>query len=425
MNIIKKLTSKFQEVPNSAFRDIYEQHVTDASFLWLLRCVGLSQPHYSQEDLLELENRIEAHLDGLMTALDISWDVCLEALDYEQPGEIFTVAVVAFRSRDIEKIKTAVFAGLKSPETIKGLVSAMAWLPQTLVAEWMYKFLGSKNLEHKYLAVSVFSVRREFPGEMLTSLLKREDCLAHKPLRARMLRLIGELKRFELRWALDEAYEDEDPEVKFWVNWSTLMLGDKTAAPQLQNYLREDCQLKLIAMNTAFRSLSIDKARMWISKMAVEQKSARLVIEATGVLGDPHAIPWLIEKMRKVETARLAGEAFSMITGIDLEKYGLAIDAPEDISVLPTDDPEDKDVSMDPDENLPFPDVDKVALTWQKYGGKYQVGKRYFMGKEICESMLQEKLNSGLQRQRIAAAYELALLNPQVPLVNIKARTER
>ena len=119
----------------------------------MLRNVALKQPHYDKEDLLDLENRIEAHLDGLMTALDISWEVCLEALEFEQPGEVFTVSIVAFRTRDVEKIKTAVSAGLKTPETVKGLISALAWLPENLAVDWMHKFLSSKNLEHKSLAI--------------------------------------------------------------------------------------------------------------------------------------------------------------------------------------------------------------------------------------------------------------------------------
>ena len=422
MNILKKITTKLQQVPASAFQEIYEQHLTDASFLWELREVALNQPHYNSDDLFDLEKRIDAHLDGLMTALDISWELCVEALEYQQAGEIFVVSVIAFRSRDTDKIKLAVSEGLKSPRIMKGLISAMAWLPQSLICDWMFKFLNSKDLNHKFLSMCVHSARRQHPGEMLSNLLKRNDCLDHKPLRSRMLRLIGELKLFDLRWALDEAYADEEPTVKFWVNWSTLMLGDKTAAPQLQPYLKGDGKLQNIAMNTAFRALPIEQGRAWISQLASEQDFQRLVISATGVLGDPHAIPWLIEKMRRVETAKLAAESFTMITGIDLEKYNLSIDAPDDISVLPNNDPNDSDVSMDADENLPFPDVDKVALTWQKHGSKYQAGKRYFMGKEICEATLQEKLQDGLQRQKISAAYELALVNPQLALVNVKAR---
>ncbi|MCP3675838.1 MAG: TIGR02270 family protein [Gammaproteobacteria bacterium] len=424
MKILEKLTAKLTTVPDTVYAHIYEQYLTDASFLWVLRTIGVNQPHYTQDDIVDLEQRIETNLDGLMTSLELSWDVCLEALDVGQAGEVFTVAVVAFRSRDMEKIKVAVSAGLANDESTKGLISALAWLPDKLVHSWIQKFLHSKQLEHKYLAVAACSTRRENPGEILISMLKREDCVADKKLYARILRLIGELKLFDLRWALDEAYDDDDPAVKFWVNWSTLMLGDKSAVSQIKPFVDASGQLQAMAVKTAFRVLPVEIGRDWISQLAADPEQGRTVIEATGVLGDPVAVPWLIEKMRKVDTARLAAEAFSMITGIDLERYKLVIEAPEDITIIPNDNPDDESVNMDADENLVFPDVDKVAYTWQKHGSNYASGQRYFMGAVIDPILLQEKLTKGLQRQRHAAALELALLNPQMPLTNTKARSK-
>lgn len=423
MNIIKAFKAKSKEQPINAYRDIFEQYVTDISFLWVLRSLGVKQPHYSMDDVADLEQRIDANLDGLMNSLDLAWELCLEALEFEQPGEVFTAAMIAFRSHDIDKIKTVVSVGLSNDETVKGLISAMGWLPNNLVQDWIQKFLSSKDLEHKYLAVAACSVRREYPGDVLTDILQREDCLAHNKLHARVLRLIGELKLTNLRGALDDAVNNDDPEVKFWANWSKLLLGELSAIDQLQSYVESPGSLRHIAIQTVFRVLSIEKGRSWISRLAGDPDQARTVIEATGVLGDPHAVPWLIEKMRAVSTVRLAGEAFSMITGINLERYQLTIEAPDDITVVPNNNPQDEEVGMDEDENLPFADINKVARTWQKHGGKYTVGQRYFMGSIIDAQVLQDKLAEGTQRQRYSAALALALLDTQKPLVNVKARS--
>ena len=381
MDILKKLTTKMTSVPAEAFREVYEQYLTEAAFLWVLRSVGVNQPHYTIEDISELEKRIDANLDGLMTSLELSWEICLEALEIGQAGEVFTVAVVAFRSRDMEKIKIAVAAGLEDEESIKGLISALAWLPAKLVHRWIHKFLSSKLLAHKYLAIAACSARRENPGEIFASILKREDCKEDKKLYARALRLIGELKLFDLKWALDEAYDDDEPDIKFWVNWATVMLGDKSAISQIKPFVDTVGLLQSKAVKTAFRVLPVEQGRAWISQLAANPENARIVIEATGILGDPVAVPWLIEKMRKPDTARIAAEAFSMITGIDLERYKLVIDAPEDITVVPNDKPDDENVDMDEDENLSFPDADKVAYTWQKHGCNYAVGRRGSLNK--------------------------------------------
>ena len=49
--------------------EVVSQHAEEASFLWLLRHGAVSQPHYSIADLSKLDNRVEAHLDGLRIEL--------------------------------------------------------------------------------------------------------------------------------------------------------------------------------------------------------------------------------------------------------------------------------------------------------------------------------------------------------------------
>ena len=59
---------------NSAFAlDICEEHVVDASFLWLYRDQGVRSPNYTAQDVAEVDSRIEAHLDGLRLAGEVGW----------------------------------------------------------------------------------------------------------------------------------------------------------------------------------------------------------------------------------------------------------------------------------------------------------------------------------------------------------------
>ena len=56
--------------------------------------------------------------------------------------------------------------------------------------------------------------------------------------------------------------------------------------------------------------------------------------------------------MEVPELARVAGEAFTMITGVDIAYEDLEGEWPEDFEAGPTESPEDEDVEMDPDEDL-------------------------------------------------------------------------
>ena len=80
--------------PMNPYHDIYTQLAGDGAFLWQLRSSALTQPNYHQSDLFELEQRIDAQLDGLMTAPDDAWEICDEALELQQSGEVFAAAVV-------------------------------------------------------------------------------------------------------------------------------------------------------------------------------------------------------------------------------------------------------------------------------------------------------------------------------------------
>ena len=62
---------------------IIEQHAEEASFLWLLRDSAVNESHYSLSDLANLDNRVEAHLDGLRIAGDEGWETCKETLALE------------------------------------------------------------------------------------------------------------------------------------------------------------------------------------------------------------------------------------------------------------------------------------------------------------------------------------------------------
>ena len=407
---------------------IHERYVDDASFLWLLRDRAINQPHYSSADLAELDNRIDAQLDGLMTAPENSWNLCASALELQQPDAVFVAAVFAFRSLDIRYIQFVVETGLANDHTLRGLVAAMAWLPGRLVHSWIKKFLTSKDLNHKYLALAACSARREDPREFLTAIVQRDDCIAYPQLYARALRLIGELKRFDLLHALHSGMSSDNKDVVFWATWSAILLGDKLLAKNLQTYVLTQNPHRAYAMNLCFRVLPPETARNWITLLAQDSSNSRAVITASTILGDPHVINWLIAQMRVPELTRLAGEAFTTITGIDLQEHKLVLDELPDLDAqLPDDGAQNEEMDVSEDEFLPFPDVNKIAAIWQKYQKRYAPSQRYFMGQIISPSIsASEHLRSifadGKQRQRRMAAVELALLEPAHFLLNHAAK---
>ena len=128
-----------------------------------------------------------------------------------------------------------------------------------------------------------------------------------------------------------------------------------------------------------------------------------------------------MKHMTDDQVARVAGEAFSVITGSVLDRDGLDRPPPENFESGPNEDPDDPNVEMDPDDGLPWPDPDRIKDWWAKNGGRFQPGERYFMGAPVTREHCIDVLKNGYQRQRILAAHYLCLLDPGTPLFNTSA----
>ena len=75
---------------------IVEEHAEEAAFLWLLRDRSVAAPHVRLKELARLDGRVEAHIDGLRVGGQEGWTIWQEALAYDEPGEVFARAVLAF-----------------------------------------------------------------------------------------------------------------------------------------------------------------------------------------------------------------------------------------------------------------------------------------------------------------------------------------
>jgi len=396
-----------------AYGEAYHQYGSDAAFLWLLRSMVINQPHYNDKDIAELELRLSAHLDGLMSSIESGWDVCQQGLVLAEAGEVFAAMVFAMRSRDVKKIQCAVEVGLGNPMALKGLVSALGWLPQHVVEPWISRFLNGKDLKHKLLGLAGCSVRRQDPGVILDSIFQRAECLEDEAIYARALRLVGELRRQDCMPYVLIGINSELESVRFWASWSAGLLGDHACLSSLRQFVFNPSPFQEHAINLAFRLLPVDVARQWISQMSKDTHLGRAVIKATGVLGDPHAVNWLIAKMAVPSLAKLAGEAFYNITGLHIVDNNLNAQTPPRSGDI-------QDMELDEDENLAMPSPHLVATIWRSRGARFIVGRRYFLGELIHAQSLLAYVEQGYQRQRHGAAIELALQENGCALVNTR-----
>lgn len=394
--------------------EIVSQHAEEAAFLWLLRSNATHAPHYSLKDLAQLDGRVEAHLDGLRVAGEPGWELCKAGLGNEENGEVFAASVTAFESGIESRIRAVLEAVQKTPELSTGLISALGWMPFQQVAPHAQRLLAAESPLKRLVGLAAYAIHRQDLGTSLKDSLASADL----SLRARALKAVGELGKANLLPFVKSNLAVEDLTCRYWAAWSGALLGEPAAIPLLRHLAESRHAQRESACAMALRRMSVQEAQAWLKVLASRPEALRLAVQAAGVIGDPTHIPWLIQQMANPAMARVAGESFTYITGVDLAYDDLDTDKPEGFEAGPTENPEDENVDMDPDEDLPWPNPQLIEKWWFTHRVQFTNGARYLCGQLMTIESLNQVLRTGRQRQRTAAAIELAMRQPGIPLFN-------
>jgi uncharacterized protein (TIGR02270 family) len=398
-------------------QDVIDEHAETVAMLWKLRDAAVGQPHYSLRYLKRIDQRLAAHFDGLLVAGQNAVGPLQAMVLSEEEGALFAKAVLALWQRRTHEFRALFALAESQPKFERALLAAFAWVERPMLQGLIKSLLGADASFARRVGVAVCALHRVDPGLSAAHALEDSDAV----LRARALRASGELGKREFVSALAAAgATDEDPACRFWAGWSAVLLGDRERAlsalisTPLVDTPRRAFQLALLASDPV-------RGHETLQPHTSDPANLRAIIRGTGYIGDPKYVPWLIGHMANDEFARLAGESFSMIAGVDLAWLDLERKPPEDFASGPNDDPEDENVDMDEDDDLPWPDQAKVQAWWNQNGARFTTGVRHFMGAPPSRAHCIDVLKNGYQRQRIAAAYHLCLLNPGTPLFEWRA----
>jgi uncharacterized protein (TIGR02270 family) len=400
-------------------RAVVEQHAIEAASVWVLRDLGVAAANYRLADLRRFDDRVDAHLDGLRIAGEDGWQVAVEQLDaLSEPGESFACAFLAFTEGNQARIARVLQAAAE-PANARGIASAIGWLADEQTAsDHAIQLIHSDLPAARRIGVSAAAIRRLVPGPILSKALTDKDLSVV----ARGARAVGEFNAAGFAPMLRSHLSSKELPVRFWAAWSLALVGgDSSAVAELRTIALTETRFRHRAVDMAARRGDPRSAKAWLPGLEASAGGKRLVLHAVAALGDPDAVPRLLEAMKDPPLARVAGEAFSSITGAHIWNNELYGQRPEGFESGPTDDPADEDVSMDPDEGLDWPDPAKCAKWWSLNRERFNAGSRYLCGKPMTPDSLREVLKNGYQRQRAAAALELAIREPGKPLYEVRA----
>ena len=395
--------------------EILDQHVEDLADVWNVRDGLAVRGQVTLATLGRFDERVAANHDGCVAAGPTALQRCLEQMELPQRSGVFAAAVVALLVGDRSALSHCVSRAQRLAHGFSALCSAIEWVNPTHLVGWAKEMLTASDPFKRAVGLASCRVHRVDPGLPLAEGLTAED----GRVRAEALRTAGEIGRVDLLGPCVDQIGDS--ECGLWAARSAMLLGERSRSRDRLLRTLPGFFERTITFDLALQSMAVEAAQQVLVALAADLKQVVSVVRGIGVAGQAIHVPWLISRMGNPKTARGAGQAFSLITGVDLDRHALERPVPQDWETGPNDDPDDSNVEMDPDDGLPWPDPQRIEKWWAVNGSRFQKGVRLFMGAPVTRDHCIDVLKNGYQRQRILAAHYLCLLEPGTPLFNTRA----
>jgi uncharacterized protein (TIGR02270 family) len=333
-------------------------------------------------------------------------------------GYLFSDIVLAIENNAQESLVQSLKIAKAIPESQAAVHSAFAWVSRSDLKHTLPKLLSSSNRFLQQIgfftcAAHQFNLVKSFDAALADT---------EATFRAFALSTMTHLGQNNHLSQCLSAISDPDPRCAYEAARACTFLGDRhQSIPALMGIAAKANPYRAEAVRLLMQVQSPHEAMDTLKPLAKDPSATRLLIQAVAMAGDPYFVPWLIEQMQDAKLSRIAGEAFCMITGVDLAALDLDCKPPEENDSDPNDDPLDDNVAISEDEGLAWPDIDRTSHWWKANSARFTRGVKYFVGKEPTAEHCTTVLKTGFQRQRKAAALHLALLAPSNAIFNTEA----
>lgn len=397
------------------------QYVDEVGFLWSFRQIVRDSWVYQLPDILEVDQRLEANIDGLTIAGETGWKCCEENLSFDEPGEIFTATINIVESGKLKRLEQVFAVAQDRKDLLDAMAGALSWGELKASAPFLKLALQSDNPAWNYVATETMTQYGQFSpmqNKVLTEALSSDNPL----LLIAALRSIVNLGLVDYSPLLKPLLDNDDESVKFLTACGLTRFGDPKGLDVMKQFCEHPEHYEQALRYITMQSNTDDTIQVIKTLFKSNKRIAHI---ALGMLGDIRSIPQLIESMKVPELARCAGGAFSDITGVNIEEKKLDAEWPEGFEAGPTENPEDEDVAMDPDEDLPWPDVEKITAWWKSNHSQFDPAKLYICGMPKKKSSFEQVLREGNQKQRAYAANALGLYERDKPIFNVYAPAKR
>ncbi|MBA54412.1 MAG: hypothetical protein CMK89_08160 [Pseudomonadales bacterium] len=392
---------------------VLEEHLTAAQLL--------IDQHSQTAKLIELtlqDLQLDAHLDGLRVDSESAWKIISSALESAEVSTVFLATVLALEGKHTARLKQLLALAEANQALKPGVFKAFTWIPDHITRPLLPHLRSSAATLHQQLALHLchqHHIRAE-------TYLEWAITHTNADIRNMGLTAAGDTGETSLLELCLRAQQSDQTSTRYAAARAATLLGESTQSIRtLQSIALGDEQYQPPSLSLIAVFLPLDQAHSFLTKLRAHTSNNRLLVTVAGELGGANNVPALLRLMQDPKLARIAAFSFCFITGLDLVEHNMEANAPEDFETGPNDDPDDDNVESDPDEDLPWPDRNKLMQWWEQHGSSFKPGIRYLMGKEITREHCLDVLEFGNQAQRKIAALHLKKMDPASPLFLIDA----
>ncbi len=360
-------------------QSIYREHLQEISFLHEHRKAALGDPEFSLADLHELEERLEAHLDGLVIGADAAWALCQEQVDEGDPGEVHGAIRVCCRcDKAAAVVEIAKKVDWGDPATQEGFVDALkhdlpsAWKGN--IGEWLPVGEG-----HLGAALAAAVGYKRLP---LGSLLCEAARGAPPELVPQYLRALGQLREPAAITVFQEHLGAAAHEAGRLAAIGSLRLGGPRARAQIEQSAEAFSWTPIpLALGGSGSTGEV------LPRLARKHGTPEAVI-AVGLYGDPLGVETLLALLAKPECAEAAALALHLMTGAPLfEDAEVPAEATPSPGPEANEDTEDPAKKKEPDPRDRPDIVHRLAQApelwgkwWRENQNQFRSGQRYRLG---------------------------------------------
>lgn len=359
--------------------DILEEHFEELAFLWGQRQEALYSPEYTLPELLELEERIEAHVQGLLVGAENTIPFVEDGLSQDEPLEVFAAAYTLLRLNIDSAARQVmdVFMQAEGPQ-LDGIREALCHGPIDMVMARLHEAVTSAAAPIAAAAAEALA----FHGKLDPAIPRLVEFSQDKDAQVRraawrliMLISTPELLSPDVSAQLsDAAMHDEDPGVRA----EALQAAAWTLQPWLLEHCRTLCDQPHPDNADAILLLAILGKPFDLERILGVARAAELGplrYRVLGTFGHPGVVETLLEAMQSKDplTAAAAGAAFTKITGADIESDQM-------VQVPPEDGSEPDEFEQEFLDEVTLPDPASARAHWEQVKAEFSSGTRWCHG---------------------------------------------